>query len=131
MTPKRMLVRRDDVINGNLWKCFPVINVDKTKDIPCDYPGAMGVPITFLDKYDSELFEILDCPSHIRTVDGREPYRRVIIRHRHPKLPEYIDLAEWFLRMGIPLDVQFVGSADDLPEDATIIYRWSPEPVTT
>lgn len=35
------------------------INVDKVSDIPCDYYGAMGVPVTFLDKYNPEQFEIL------------------------------------------------------------------------
>lgn len=35
------------------------IEVNKIKDIPCDYDGAMGVPITFLDKYNPEQFEIL------------------------------------------------------------------------
>ena len=38
---------------------YDAINVDKTKDIPADYAGAMGVPITFLDKYNPEQFEIL------------------------------------------------------------------------
>lgn len=35
------------------------INVDKVVDIPCNYDGIMGVPITFLDKYNPEQFEIL------------------------------------------------------------------------
>lgn len=35
------------------------INVNKTQDIPMDYMGAMGVPITFLNKYDPEQFEII------------------------------------------------------------------------
>ncbi len=35
------------------------IEVSKTAEIPRDYPGAMGVPITFLDKYNPEQFEIL------------------------------------------------------------------------
>ncbi len=35
------------------------IEVNKIKDIPCDYDGVMGVPITFLDKYNPEQFEIL------------------------------------------------------------------------
>ena len=35
------------------------INVDKTKDIPMDYSGIMGVPITFMDKYNPEQFEVL------------------------------------------------------------------------
>jgi hypothetical protein len=38
---------------------YDAINVDKTKEIPVDYTGAMGVPITFLDKYNPEQFEIL------------------------------------------------------------------------
>ena len=38
---------------------FNAINIDKTKEIPCDYAGAMGVPITFLDKYNPDQFEIL------------------------------------------------------------------------
>lgn len=38
---------------------YDAINVDKTKDIPADYAGAMGVPITFLDKYNPDQFDIL------------------------------------------------------------------------
>ena len=38
---------------------YDAIEVSKTADIPMDYPGAMGVPITFLDKYSPEQFEIL------------------------------------------------------------------------
>ena len=38
---------------------YNAINVDKTVDIPYDYDGIMGVPITFLDKYNPEQFEIL------------------------------------------------------------------------
>ena len=38
---------------------YDAIEVSKTADIPCDYDGAMGVPITFLDKYNPEQFEIL------------------------------------------------------------------------
>jgi len=38
---------------------YDAINIDKTKDIPIDYSGLMGVPITFLDKYSPNQFEIL------------------------------------------------------------------------
>ena len=38
---------------------YDAINVNSTSDIPCDYAGAMGVPITFLDKYSPDQFEIL------------------------------------------------------------------------
>lgn len=38
---------------------YDAINVDKVTDIPYDYPGAMGVPITFLDKHNPDQFELL------------------------------------------------------------------------
>ncbi|WP_419906638.1 adenine-specific methyltransferase EcoRI family protein [Hoeflea sp.] len=38
---------------------YDAIEVSKTADIPTDWPGAMGVPITFLDKYNPDQFEIL------------------------------------------------------------------------
>jgi hypothetical protein len=38
---------------------YDAIEVSKTKDIPIDYDGAMGVPITFLNKYNPEQFEVL------------------------------------------------------------------------
>lgn len=41
------------------YENYDAINVDKTKDIPMDYDGQMGVPITFLDKYNPDQFEIV------------------------------------------------------------------------
>jgi len=38
---------------------YDAVNVDVTKDIPVDYKGAIGVPITFLDKYNPEQFEVI------------------------------------------------------------------------
>ncbi len=38
---------------------YDAIEISKTKDIPMDYEGEMGVPITFLDKYSPEQFEII------------------------------------------------------------------------
>jgi len=71
---------------------YDAINVDKTKDIPYDYAGAMGVPITFLDKYNPEQFEIMGLDDHrLQYPDwrGRGPdlngkgiYRRIIIRNK-------------------------------------------------
>ena len=42
---------------------YDAINVDKVADIPCDYPGVMGVPLTFMDKYCPEQFEIVGITS--------------------------------------------------------------------
>lgn len=38
---------------------YDAINVNTYTDIPCDYDGVMGVPITFLDKYNPQQFEII------------------------------------------------------------------------
>lgn len=44
---------------------YDAINVDKVADIPCDYDGVMGVPITYLDKHNPDQFEILDANDFI------------------------------------------------------------------
>lgn len=54
---------------------YDAIDVNKTSDIPCDYFGKMGVPITFLDKYNPDQFEIIGIGSDvektmIHTTDG-------------------------------------------------------------
>lgn len=41
------------------YENYDAINVDKYTDIPCDYNGVIGVPITFLDKYNPDQFEIV------------------------------------------------------------------------
>ena len=62
------------------------INVNKTQDIPADYMGAMGVPITFLNKYDPEQFEILkfrkgDDDKDLK-INGKAPYFRILIKRK-------------------------------------------------
>lgn len=62
---------------------YDAINVDKTMDIPCDYDGVMGVPITFLDKYNPEQFEILWTSD--RGGDGKlEKLKRPCFRYDAP-----------------------------------------------
>ena len=68
---------------------YDVINVDKTSDIPCDYNELMGVPISFLDKYNPEQFEIVGIDDHRVDWRGKGPslkgkilYRRIIIRKK-------------------------------------------------
>lgn len=41
------------------YENYDAINVDRVSEIPYDYDGAMGVPITFLDKHNPEQFEII------------------------------------------------------------------------
>lgn len=50
---------------------FDGIEVSHTADIPCDYFGAMGVPITFLDKYNPEQFELLGIDKEYTSDGGR------------------------------------------------------------
>ena len=81
---------------------YKAIEVKKVDEIPEDYDGAMGVPITFMYKYNPEQFEIIwttdrcgdgkledlkkeherhDAP----VVNGKGIYKRIIIKHKHPK----------------------------------------------
>lgn len=46
---------------------YDAINVNKVAEIPYDYEEAMGVPITFLDKYNPEQFEILGITDRANT----------------------------------------------------------------
>lgn len=52
---------------------YDAINVDKTNEIPMDYKGAIGVPITFLNKYSPEQFEIIDGLNRYSILDGPTP----------------------------------------------------------
>ncbi|MGM9739617.1 MAG: adenine-specific methyltransferase EcoRI family protein [Candidatus Cryptobacteroides sp.] len=81
---------------------YDAINVNRTQDIPVDYYGDIGVPDTFLDKYNPDQFEIvgLGCGDLAKqigvgknyrgrtdvayTVDGKHicPYSRIIIRRK-------------------------------------------------
>lgn len=76
---------------------YDAINVDKTQDIPCDYDGAIGVPITFIDKYNPGQFEIIDGigrysildneatkkeGKYLSMINGVAKYFRIIIRRR-------------------------------------------------
>ena len=65
---------------------YDAINVDKTSDIPCDYDGVMGVPITFLDKYNPDQFRIITMSTmsgksanYWSMIDGKSKYSRVFI----------------------------------------------------
>ena len=73
---------------------YEAINVDKVSDIPMSYSGMMGVPITFLDKYNPKQFEIIgidryieDNPNYGRrfTINEKEIYARVVIKNKKVK----------------------------------------------
>lgn len=82
---------------------YDVINVNKVVYIPCDYDGVMGVPITFMDKYSPDQFEIIGLiAGNIKGlagiesktgkngpyIDGKLKYGRIFIRNKHLELPK-------------------------------------------
>lgn len=73
---------------------FDAINIDKTKDIPCDYYGIMGVPTTFISNICPEQFEIIGITNHseilgipftnncFAEVNGKRKYSRILIKRK-------------------------------------------------
>ena len=67
---------------------YNAIEVPFTDAIPSDYDGVMGVPISFLDKYCPEQFEILGNEYDLNIergrgyVNGKRMYSRIFIRKR-------------------------------------------------
>lgn len=73
------------IISGLNEDC---INVNKVKDIPYDWNGYMGVPISFFGKYCPEQFELIQLDHYgplgnqDNVVNGTQVYRRIYIRKR-------------------------------------------------
>lgn len=70
---------------------YNAINVNKVADIPVDYKGAMGVPITFLNKYNPDQFELIGIDRYVEdnpnygkrfTINGKETYARILIKNK-------------------------------------------------
>ena len=70
---------------------YDAINVKTIRDIPYDYFGIMGVPITIINRYNSEQFEIIGEANHGSdnefdlfkpTIDGKEIFKRILIRRK-------------------------------------------------
>ena len=63
-------------------------------DIPQDFDGVMGVPITFLDKYNPKQFELIGIDRYVEdnpnygkrfSINGKEVYARILIKNRSPQ----------------------------------------------
>lgn len=70
---------------------FDAIHISKVSEIPCDYDGIMGVPITFLKYYDEKAYEIIGEANHGSdnefdlfkpVVNGKETFKRILIKKR-------------------------------------------------
>jgi len=78
---------------------YDAIEVPYTDAIPSDYDGVMGVPVTFVDKYNPDQFEIIDInphffmivekglpkPPQLKITGYNDPYARILIKHRKVK----------------------------------------------
>ena len=118
-----LVVNTEDIVNGNLWRVFPAINCDKYATIPSDYPGPIGVPITIMDKFNPEQFEIVCMLNHGSIGSERSDlYRRIVVRNLRPELPEKIDLAAWLLALGVPVEITRVRT-DSIPDHATLACK--------
>ena len=73
---------------------YDAIEVSRVVNIPYDYENVMGVPITFLDKYNPEQFKIIGLDRYISDnpnyghrfhLNGNEIYARILIRNKRPR----------------------------------------------
>lgn len=84
-----ILVKRYNPENYPKYDNYDAINVDKVSDIPCDYAGVMGVPITFLYKYNPDQFEIIKFrkgdDGKDLSINGKCPYFRILIKNKNPE----------------------------------------------
>ena len=104
--------RHEDLILYKTYKAdeyptydnYDAINVNRTADIPFDYDGVMGVPVTFLDKYNPEQFEILGMSASAGynpnivgipfkgekdarpLINGKNTYARIFIKRKKKQL---------------------------------------------
>lgn len=81
-----VLVKKYNPLDYPKYDNYDAIEVSKVKDIPKDYDGVMGVPITFLDKFNPEQFEIIkfrkgDDDKDL-SVNGKTPYFRILIKKK-------------------------------------------------
>lgn len=84
------------------YDTLDAINVDKTADIPIDYEGIMGVPITFMDKYNPKQFTIVGVMNHgcdseydlaKPIIRGKELYTRILIQRKQYNIEESLPIA--------------------------------------
>lgn len=88
---------------------YDAINVDKVADIPYDCEGVIGVPISFINKYNPKNFQLLgimntgernegirypNTPHGRPVINGKEKYLRVLIKHTEESLEKYRKLNE-------------------------------------
>lgn len=100
-----ILIKRYNEDDYPKYDNYDAIEVSRVKNIPYDYEGIMGVPITFLDKYNPDQFEILGIDFQIKDgllndiikcgwngkldrgyVNGKRKYSRILVKNKHPEI---------------------------------------------
>lgn len=90
-TQDLILTKDYNTFNYYMYDNYDGINVDRLNDIPKDYDGVMGVPITFIDKYNPNQFELLGCSAFSDEdyygcgslfVNKDKKYARVLIKRK-------------------------------------------------
>lgn len=84
-----VLYKKYDSKNYPKYDNYDGIEVSKVQEIPMDYEGAMGVPITFVDKYNPDQFEIIkfrkgDDEKDL-SINGKCPFFRILIKNKKPQ----------------------------------------------
>ena len=88
---KLVLTKTYNPIDYPKYDNYDAIEVGRVANIPKDYDGIMGVPITFLFKYNPDQFEILgnsryhdgnDVSNEINFINGKKKYDRILIRRK-------------------------------------------------
>ena len=90
MIPKRneelVLFRKYTPDDYPKYDNYNAININSVDDIPCDYDGVMGVPITFLKKYSPQQFDIVKFrkgnDEKDLAINGKCTYFRILIKHK-------------------------------------------------
>lgn len=102
ITPLLDLTHSIETTDYKKFKYIDALFINKTSEIPSDYYGLMGVPLTFFDKYNSEQFEIIDGVNrylvldalkindtakknkwHLLTVDDKIKFFRILIKRKN------------------------------------------------
>lgn len=90
-----ILVKKYDPTKYSKYDNYDAIHIDKCVNIPADYKGVMGVPISFLENYCPKQFEILDINPHFYSVvaqglkkpkqlsvNGKDTFARILIKRK-------------------------------------------------
>ena len=90
------LTKKYDPEEHKKYDLYDAINIKTINDIPCDYSGIMGVPITILNRFNHEQFEIVGEANHGSdsefdlfkpTIEGKSIFKRILIRNKNPMIP--------------------------------------------